>query len=270
MKVRKKKKGKNKYQYIVKCHVSDKSLEKVSKQLKAILTEIQNPKDEREERKSINLYNATVIGIHNYYKIANKISKDMNKISFRIYRLIKAKLRNRVKKKISNFKDGYIKNVYGKSKQMRFVNDLPLIPIGYIQHKIPKQLNSKVNKYTEEGRNLIHTKLECVDIKILKFILNNPVEDKSTKYNDNILSRYCGQLGKCYITGKKLNWDMEYIYKNPKAKGLDNYNNILIIDRDIKNKIFSDNIDLIKNLKLKEKSIEKVNELRKNRELSRV
>lgn len=264
MKVRKKIKGKNKYQYVVKCHISDKNLKRIAKELKIIIKEIQNPKDELDERRSINLYNTKVIGIHNYYKIANQISKNMNKISFRIYRLTKAKLNNRLKRTINNFKDGYIKSVYGKSKQMRFVNEMPLVPIGYVQHKIPKQLNSKVNKYTDEGRKLSHKNLECIREEVLKYVINNPVKNKSTRFNDNVLSRYTGQLGKCYVTGKELNFNIECIYKNPKAKDLDGYKNILIIDKDIKDTILSKDFNFTKAKELKKKSIDKINQIRRN------
>lgn len=35
--------------------------------------------------------------------------------------------------------------------------------------------------------------------------MHNPIIERSVEYNDNRISLYVGQKGKCYITGKELN-----------------------------------------------------------------
>ena len=55
---------------------------------------------------------------------------------------------------------------------------------------------------------------------IIKYIMDNPVENKSIEYNDNGISLYVGQNGKCNISGKKLEiGNMECHHKVPKKYG---------------------------------------------------
>ena len=54
---------------------------------------------------------------------------------------------------------GFIKERYGKSKQLRFLNEHPLIPIGYVQTRDAQHKKKTVNRYTPEGRAEIHKNL---------------------------------------------------------------------------------------------------------------
>ena len=50
--------------------------------------------------------------------------------------------------------------------------------------------------------------------------MKNPILKQSTEYNDNRISLYVGQNGKCGITGKKLEINyMEIHHKIPKTLG---------------------------------------------------
>lgn len=61
-----------------------------------------------------------------------------------------------------------------------------------------------VNRYTPEGRAEIHKNLSGVSISILREMMRNPIMDRSIEYNDNRLSLYCGQMGRCYVTKQPL------------------------------------------------------------------
>lgn len=82
---------------------------------------------------------------------------------------------------------GYIKEQYGKSKQLRFLNGHPLIPIGYIRTRDAQHKKKSVNRYTPEGRAEIHKNLG-INTDTMIWLMQNPVLDKSIEFKDNIIS----------------------------------------------------------------------------------
>ena len=101
-------------------------------------------------------------------------------------------------------------NVIGRSKQIRYLSGQIVAPLGYVRHKVPLQVSNDVNKYTIEGRKAIHQKINHIDTYILKQLMENPNPKASIEYNDNLLSLYSAQKGKCRICGQEL--ELEEIY----------------------------------------------------------
>ena len=146
--------------------------------------------NEKEQYKSITKYNATVSGLHNYYQIATNVSLDFTKIAFHI----KKQMNNRLDIKTSGtLNKGFIKEKYGKSKQLRFLNGHPLIPVGYIRTKDAKHKKKVVNKYTVKGRAFIHKYLQ-IDVDTLVWLMKHPVLDKSIEFADNRISLFAALL----------------------------------------------------------------------------
>ena len=58
---------------------------------------------------------------------------------------------------------------YLKSKAMRFLMKCPILPISYIQHKTDDEKQS-INRYTAEGRALIHKNLAEITEAELKWL----------------------------------------------------------------------------------------------------
>lgn len=173
------KKGKK---YTVESHMSDKAAKKVKNQAREMVKRIQLPANVNEEYKAIGAYNAYVSGVHNYYRFATHISKDMRKISFSTTRTMQNRLRERLQK-TGDSVPAFIAEKYGKSKQLRFVSGQALIPIGYIQTKAPLYKHREVNQYTSEGRESIHNHLQKVDMEILHSLMRNPVPYASVEFN---------------------------------------------------------------------------------------
>ena len=72
-------------------------------------------------------------------------------------------MKNRLKgrfKRSSGILGIYIQEQYGKSKQMSFINEMPICPIGYVQAKNAMNRRKTVCKYTAEGRAEIHKNLK--------------------------------------------------------------------------------------------------------------
>lgn len=267
----------NEAKYIVQSHVTEKAMEKIVQKAHALIYEIEYPKDRNGQFKATYMYNSFVIGVHNYYDMATHVQKDFRKIAFPIYKSLKVRLRDRLKtrgqldkKNIKYTMSKHIQEIYGKSKQIRFVgNDKVLVPIGYVSHKKPLAKPKVINKYTAEGRERIHKGLERIDKNILHYLMRNPVKHKTVEYNDNRLSLYCAQQGKCAISKTILEKEDVYCHhKNPQyLGGKDNYQNLIIVLETIHKLIHANNADtifrLLQGLELDKSQIKKLNSLRK-------
>lgn len=196
--------------------------------------------------------NKFVLGVHAYYSMATKVSADFRPIAFSVQKSLKARLRQRIKtaKEVrENKKPIHITNVirdkYGKSDQMRYVNDLALAPIGYVRHSHPIQKAYGANSYTKNGRELVHKKLEGIDMAVLHDLMRNPIEGESIEFNDNRLSLYSAQKGKCAVTGNQMDADdVVCIRKTPKEQGgTDKYSNLLLVCRNIQKLLYIKNPD---------------------------
>lgn len=167
-------------------------------------------------------------------------------------------------------------NTIGKSKQVRYLSGQIVAPLGYVRHKIPLQVSNDINKYTVEGRKAIHKQINHIDTNILKQLMENPNPKANIEYNDNLLSLYSAQKGKCKICGQEL--ELEEIYCHhiiPKELGgTDEYKNLIIVHTDIHKAIHSTDENevtkIISNFSLNISQIEKLNKFRKKLQLTLV
>lgn len=261
--------------YVVESHIRDKSMEKIKRSLKGFIHSIEFPGEGKQaEHAAVSRYNAYVLGIHNYYSMATMINVDLHETAFSVHKALKARLRNRLKRSISQEKKSdipeYIKKRYGKSEMLRFVHGSPLIPIGYVQHRNPMMRKRIINSYTPEGRMEIHKNLSgIVDTDIMHYLMRNPVLYQTTQFNDNRISLYCAQLGKCAVTGAKLEiGDIHCHHKVPKRfGGTDQYQNLIIVSQDVHRLIHATNPNVIQkylaSLKLDKRQFDKLNKLRR-------
>lgn len=256
-----------KSRYTVKSNVSEKALSKIKEKAKEQIKLIKTPKNLKEEALHINLYNSLVIGAHNYYCLATHVNKDFDKIAFHVRKKIYINLRQKLDKK-GEFQYDYLKAKYGKSKEVRFIHGKTLVPMGYVQHKNPMDKKKCINKFTPKGRQEIHKALECVNLKILHYLMRNPIPSRSIEYNDNRLSLYCAMQGKCAITCKILEiGEIHCHHKTPiKSGGTDKYENLLLISENVHILLHATNSETIekyfKKLCLDSKQRNKLNKYR--------
>jgi group II intron reverse transcriptase/maturase len=218
---------------VVKSRVCDKASKRIQKEAKQKARDIQRPKNRKTQCQAILDYNAYVIGVHNYYRVATHVSQDFDKIAFHASRAIR-----RIGKKRKR-KDGYerykaIVERYGTSAQIRWIDDFPIVPIGFVQTKPPLCKRRAVQKYTPEGRKEIHENLD-INVGMLQALLRQPLYQRSAEYMDNRLSLFCAQYGKCAIIGRMFEFssDIHCHHKLPKGKGgKDNYQNLILVHAD--------------------------------------
>lgn len=235
---------------VTESHITDKKIKAVTQKLKKQIKHVQRPRPKFNLAEEIWQYNLMVRGIQNYYQIATHISIDCKKIGRAVNTVIKNRLDvSRAGRKLTKAE----KERYGKSKQLRYIADEPLYPIGYVQHKIPK--GKTTSEYpTEAGE---------INIKLLY----QPLYGRSIEYADNRISLYNAQKGKCAVTGKDFETTEEIHCHHIKPRnqgGTDEYENLILVTETVHKLIHATRSETIsKYLKDCETNIEKLNNLRK-------
>ncbi|PLS19439.1 group II intron reverse transcriptase/maturase [Bacillus sp. M6-12] len=257
--------------YVIKSHITDKAQKKIKRVLRGKIKELQKSPSPEMAMK----YNATVLGIQNYYQKATHVYLDMKQISYELSETLK-KRTSRIKSKNGKLSKTYLK-YYGKYKRkIIFIEGHPLFPISGVNTSKPINFTQEICMYTKTGRALVHDKLKSISPKTLRYLMEHPVKGQSTEFNDNRISLYVGQNGLCAITKRPLvKGNMEVHHKIPrKDGGSDEYSNLLFVLGDIHKLIHATKEETVKKileiLSLNEIEKKKVNKLRLlvgNREL---
>ena len=185
-KLKVRKKGKNKQgqpKYVVEAHIKEKKLAKIKAYSKEIIGKIRQTYNTGMEYKLVQMYNSYLIGVHNYYCIATHVNMDFQEIAYDVKKSLYNRLKHRITKK-GTITNGYIRKQYGTSREVRFIGGHAIVPIAYVQHRVPMDKKRSINKYTPQGREEIHKNLECVNIDVLHYLMNNPCGTESVEYND--------------------------------------------------------------------------------------
>ena len=111
---------------------------------------------------------------------------------------------------------------------------------------------------------------------MLRYLLKHPVKDRSVEYNDNRISLFFGQYGRCVVTGESLKilelHEIHCHHKKPRTiGGGDEYANLVIVSMDIHKLIHATNEATVgvylQRLNLKNSQLAKVNRLREQAQL---
>ena len=269
---------KEKPRYVVESHIREKSLDKIKLSVKKLIHDVEFPGNGKQaEHAAVSRFNSYVIGVHNYYSMATMVCYDLHELAFSVHKSLNARLRKRAKTakyvKKNHIKydiPDYIREKYGDSAQLRFIHGAALAPVGYVKHRNPMLKKRRINSYTPEGRELLHKMLgKSIDVGIMHYLMQNPIPYKSIAYNDNRISLYCAQYGRCAVSGKKLEiGEIHCHHKVPKhLGGTDEYKNLIIVSSDIHRLIHAAKPETIQKyleqLKLDAKQLKKLKNLRK-------
>lgn len=262
-KLKVRKKGKK---YVVRSHMSDKAYKKAHEKLTAEVKELAHSSDDTAQFIQLQKYNSVVAGLHEYYQIATDTVDDFAKLAFSINK----QLYNRLKGDISRtgtLRKGFIKDKYGKSRQLRFLHEQPIVPVGAVQQRNAQNKRKSVNKYTPEGRELIHKNL-AFNTEAMLYLMRNPVKGRSIEYADNRISLFAAQYGKCAVTGLPMEeHDIHCHHKVPVSKGgTDEYANLILISKAVHVIIHATSETIIrqylKTIQLDDSMLKKLNKLR--------
>ena len=258
---------------VVGSHISDKAWKRQRENLIEQAKHIAKATPHHTELDEIKRYNAMVMGVQNYYRIATAVSLDCKTLHHAVMTVLANRLRGhngrlvRKGRKLTEFE----RKRYGRSAMLRYVagSDEPVYPIGFIQHKAPKSTKNTVNAYTPEGRAEIHKNLE-INVSLMIALMKEPLFGRSTELADNRISMFSAQWGKCAVTGKDfLNLrDIHCHHKIPKyLGGTDQYANLILILEPVHKLIHAKKPETIQRymamLELDAPQLAKVNALRK-------
>lgn len=258
---------------VVTSHICDKRLKAERDKLVTQAKQIASPRHGKTELDEVRIYNAMVMGIQEYYKIATAVNLDCRYL----HRAVMTVLTSRLKTQCGNrlVKSGRKltqteRSRYGKSAMLRYVagSDEPIYPIGYIQHKNPKNKPYKSCYYSESGRAGLHDNLK-INVPLMLKLMLQPTFGYNVEYADNRISLFCTQWGKCAVTG----WEFCSLgeihchHRTPRGLGGgDEYANLILVLEPVHKLIHAQRADIILYyldlLKLNSKQMQALNKLR--------
>ena len=229
-KLKVRKKGKK---YVVRSHMCDKAYKKAHEKLTKEVKTLAHSPDDTAQFIQLQKYNSVVAGLHEYYCIATETTADFGKLAFSINKQLRNRLKGDVSRK-GSLKNGFIKDKYGKSRQLRFLHERPIVPVGAVPQKNAQNKRKNINKYTVKGRELIHKNL-TINTDAMLWLMRNPVKGRSIEYADNRISLFAAQYGKCAVTGLPMEvHDIHCHHKMPLSKGgTDAYENLILVSKAI-------------------------------------
>ena len=148
-KLKVRKKGKK---YVVRSHMSDKAYKKAHKKVSEEVKKLAHSSDDNAQFMQLQKYNSVVAGLHEYYCISTEVSHDFSRLAFSINKQLRNRLKGDLSKK-GQLRNGFIKEKYGASRQMRFLHGRPVVPLGYVQSKNAQHKRKSINKYTVKVGN---------------------------------------------------------------------------------------------------------------------
>ena len=223
-------------------HIEKDRLKRCEKHIKEQIRKVKryktNPKKCDEE---VTLYNSIVMGIHNYYDMNSMISSDLHFIHRIIGKYISKNLSDVLTFNDKIDKDDIIVKKYGNN--LPYIRGKPLIPIGNICYRPRHFRKESINYFNSTSRKSIHKELHIDNMFILERILKVPTLNKSVEFNDIVLSKFCGNLGKYSITNKMiLDISNLNVIKINNQRGY-KYDNILLVENKVKNLIELESVD---------------------------
>ena len=257
--------------YVVRSHMSDKAYKKAHDKVSEEVKELAHSSDDNVQFMQLQKYNSVVAGLHEYYCISTEVSHDFSRLAFSINKQLRNRLKGDLSKK-GQLRNGFIKEKYGTSRQMRFLHGRPVVPLGYVQPKNAQHKRKSINKYTVKGREQIHKNL-AIDTATMLWLMRNPVKGRTIEYADNRISLYAAQYGKCAVTGIPMDsHDIHCHHKVPVSNGgSDEYANLILVSKEVHILIHASSEPTIekylKSLNLDNKQIEKLNKLRSMAEM---
>ncbi len=253
-------------------NMTEKAIKNTTDKLKKQVREIKRNKwNKKKCKEEIDKYNSMVIGIHGYYCKAVNISRNLHKLGFIINTYINRNFLGVLTFEEDIKEDNFIVKTYGK--EIPYIRGRPLALIEKVKYQEPRYKGNKIDYYNNKSRNEFYKELKIKNLYMIEVILKNPYLDETVEYNDNVISKFCGQLGKYAFTNKMiLNISNLKIVKRKNIAFNNKYDNIILVENKVKELIEKKEVDdLIEIIRLKKgltsKQLDEINKIRKENNL---
>lgn len=215
--------------WVLKSHMTDKAQKKCRENIRAAIGMI----DREPNQWSVMRFNAMVLGLHEYYKIATNVYADFDRIAFDVRKMLLCRTKGHRNK--TGLKSRAFQNFYGDFTGKIFhVAGIALFPINGIKTTPPMCFSQDICNYSAHGREKIHELQKAIDPVTLQMLMRHPIHGQSAELNDNRISLYVAQRGKCSVSKEPLllgNMEVHHIV--PRASGgKDNYANLSLVTKD--------------------------------------
>lgn len=247
--------------WVLKSHMADKAQKKCRESIRAAIGQI----GRAPNRWSVMQFNAIVLGLHEYYKIATNVYLDFDRIAFDVRKTLLCRTKSHRSK--TGLRSQAFQQFYGDFTGKIFnVAGLALFPINGVKTTPPMCFFPDICNYSEKGRAKIHELQKAVNPMILQKLMEHPIQGQSTELNDNRISLYVAQRGKCAICKEPLQLGkMEVHHITPKTSGgKDNYSNLALVTGDVHKLIHATDTVIIQKC-LDKLKINKVNKAKLNK-----
>jgi RNA-directed DNA polymerase len=258
-------KGKTRFGYVARSDMSKKAKENAFLKIKQAIKVIKK----KPCIQTVWNFNTVVMGIQNYYSVATNITINLNELNAHLRRTLYNQLKNiRTEASFHEMTKTLQKRYKGYKAKLYMIQKMVFVPIHAQRWKKTLGFSQVICNFTAEGRAKIHSSLKAIDKNMLSYIMRNYIPNRSIEYNDNRISKFIAQYGKCAILGEELGiheWHCHHINPYYLSKD-DSYSNLIIVHKAIhqlihlKDKVKIDT--LLQSLKLTSKQKEKVNKLR--------
>lgn len=258
--------------YVCITHVKDKALNKMQTDIKKQIVKI----GKHPTVRNLIRYNAMVRGYHNYYNVATSCYMDFKRLAWNLRRTTYNRLKKFAIKDDKNSQSAILtRKKYLTTSQLTTIGDVTLIPIHCVRFKIPRGFTQSNTPYSEEGRVRIFKQLNAILAVPLAKITESPIMDETIEYNDNRISRWISQQGRCYVTDEFLNESFECHHVVPrKLGGSDRFDNLVILTPEVHRMVHMTNVEIIvemlKYYGIKGDKLKKFNKLREGARLGQI
>ncbi|WP_179886331.1 group II intron reverse transcriptase/maturase [Bacillus sp. es.036] len=260
------KKGKTRKGFVAHSNMSKKAKANAKRKMKESIKAIHK----KPCAETVWHFNTVVMGIQNYYAAATHITNNLHELNFYLRRT----LYNRLKdvRKEAEFKDmtsTLQKRFKGYEPQYYKIQDMVFVPIYAQRHKTNLCFSQETCNYTAKGRAKIHQNLKAIQKNVLNYVMSNYIPNRTIEYNDNRISKFIAQYGKCAVTGTELGLsDWHCHHKRPYHLSKDDrFSNLIVLYEPVHRLVhLKDPLKIkaiLKELKLENTQKEKVNDLRR-------
>ena len=260
-----KRKGKTRMGYVVQSNMTKKAKSNAFVKIKESIKAIQK----KPCTETVWHFNTVVMGIQNYYSAATQITNNLIELNSYLHKTLYNRLKDvRKEAKFIDMTSTLQKRYKGYEPQYYKIQDMVFVPIYAQRHKTNLCFSQDTCNYTAKGREKIHQSLKAINKNVLSYVMKNFIPNKTIEYNDNRISKFISQYGKCAVTGIELGIsDWHCHHKNPYHLSKDDrFSNLIVLHEDAHRLVHlkdSGKIrDLLNFLQLNKKQKEKVNELR--------
>lgn len=258
-------KGKTRFGYVAKSDMSKKAKLNASSKIKEAIKAVQK----HPSNQTVWNFNTIVMGIQNYYSAATRITINLNELNSYLRKTMYNRLKIlRTDAEFHEMTKTLQKRYKGYKCKLYKIQNMVFVPLHAQKYKTNLCFTQDTCNYTTEGREKIHKGLKAINKDVLSYIMQSFIPNRTIEYNDNRISKFIAQYGKCAISGVELGLnDWHCHHKNPYHLSKDDsFSNLVILHESVHRLVHMKDNDKIKTLikifNLSKKQLGKLNEFR--------